>query len=529
MNNQKIIVTITFTIFLLLLSACNFPGRSQLAVAITSHQEGETVVLNQETRINSLAISSRGIDSVELYINGEFSHTDTPPEGNPEEFSADQPWTPMQEGNVVVSVIAIDTRGNTSEPHSITLQVVPPISEVRSTATPAMTQTPEGLSQTQTAQAGCINEADFVENVTIPPNALLTEGSNFTKIWRVNNSGGCDWIGYELIHASGELFGASSPQALPLVNSGNNADISINMTAPASPGTYSSSWRIRADDGTIFGPELSITLIIPEAPTDTPPTATLTPSATSTPTPTPTSLIIVPLISVQQVMEQINIPANSTGNTTVACPAGSIVVSGGFAGSNGLRIYHSMKDENGWRVYGRNTTASSKSMNTYAICMNISGGSVSQELVQTNANANGITHLEVTCPTGAVITGGGWVIGATNPIEVYNSSRSGNGWQIYVNNTSGENPLINAYAICLSGTSGTTSSVGNNGPVTADGTGHVVQSCPSGSYVTGGGFATNIGAVIYNTSKIDNGWQNYARNNTGTQKGLNTYAICYTP
>lgn len=530
MNNQKVSFITISTLFILILSGCNFPGRSQIAVAITSHQEGETVILNQETRINALAVSSQGIASVELYINGDFSHADIPPEGNPQEFASDQPWTPEEEGNTVISVVAIDTQGKSSEPHSITLQVVPSISESDATPTPTLTVTPEGLPQTQTAQAGCTNSADFIENVTIPPNAFLTAGSNFTKIWRVNNTGSCDWIGYDLVHASGDLLGADSPKALPLVDSGNNADISINMTAPVSPGTYSSTWRIRADDGTNFGPELTLTIIVPEPPTDTPaPTATMTPTLTVTPTPTATPLIIVPVVSVEQVMEQITIPANSTGNTTVDCPAGSIVVSGGFAGTNGLRIYHSMKDDNGWRVYGRNTTTASEPMNVYATCMTISGGSVTQEMVQMNVNANDISHLEVSCPAGSVVTGGGWVVGSTKPVEVYNSSQSGNGWQIYVSNTGSENPLINAYAVCLSGISGTTASASDNGPVAADGTGHVVQACPSGSYATGGGFATNIGVTIYNTSKKDNGWQNYALNGTGTEKGLNTYVICYTP
>jgi len=529
-NKQKVFFINISTLLIFILSGCNLPVRVQVAVAITSHQDGETVILNEETRINALAAASRGIASVELYINGAFSFSETPPEGNPREFTADLPWIPQQEGNTVVSVVAIDTEGNSSEPHSITLQVVPSIAEVNATPTPTMTNTPEGFAQTQTAQSGCTNSAVFVENLTIPPNSLLTPGSNFTKIWRVNNNGSCDWISYELVHASGDLLGASSTQALPLVNSGNNADISINMTAPVTPGTYASTWRIRGDDGTIFGPELALAIIVPEPPTETPaPTETLTPELTSTPTPTSTSLIIVPMISVEQVMEQITIPADSIGNTTADCPPGSTVVSGGFAGSDGLRIYHSMKDENGWRIYGRNTTAASQTMNAYAICMTISGGSVSQEMLQVNANANGISHLEVSCPTGSVVTGGGWVIGSNNPIEIYNSSLSENGWQIYVNNSGGENPLINAYAICLSGTSGTTASVGSNGPVTADGTGHVIQACPSGSFVTGGGFATNIGAVIYNTSKEDNGWQNYARNYTGTQKGLNTYAICFSP
>jgi len=56
-----------------------------------------------------------------------------------------------------------------------------------------------------------------------------------------------------------------------------------------------------------------------------------------------------------------------------------------------------------------------------------------------------------------------------------------------------------------------------------------VKACPAGSIVTGGGFVTNSGVIIYNTTKTGNGWQNFARNTTGTEKLLNTYTICYSP
>ncbi|MFW5714040.1 MAG: NBR1-Ig-like domain-containing protein [Brevefilum sp.] len=527
-------------ILMFLLSSCNLPWQSsEIAISITSHEEGQTVVLNEETRVVSLTIATRGIQSVELYINGELEHTATPTDGTPDEFTADQPWTPQQEGNVVISVVAIDASGNSSDPTSITVQVVPSVSETNKTPTPNATATPEDYAQTQTAQVGCTNDATFVQDVTIPPDSNLSAGSNFTKIWRVNNSGSCEWLGYELVHASGDLMNASSPKAIPAVQSGDNADLSVNMTAPGTPGTYSASWRIRADDGTVFGPELTLTIIVPAADTATPePTLTFTPTVTPTQTPTmgliiPTlpTLIVVPMLSVEQVGEQISIPANSSGNTTVSCPGDSVVVSGGFAGSSGLRIWHSMMNtsENGWRVHGRNTTRSSKSMNVYATCLHNSGGSTSLEFSQKNANANDVTNLKVSCPSGSQVTGGGWVVGSNTSIEIYNSSKSGNGWQIYIDNSAGDTPLVNVYAVCLSGVSGSTSSTSNNGDVPGNDIGHVVKQCPSGQYVTGGGFATNIGAIIYNTSKTDNGWQNYAQNTTGIEKGLNTYTICYEP
>lgn len=511
------------TVLTLILSSCNLPSRAIITITITNHENGESVVLGEETRIVSLATAPKGVESVELYINGERLETATPAEGTPREFTADQPWTPQQEGNTVITVVAYDAKGRSSDPVSIALQVVQSLSEV--SVTPTVTLTPEGLDQTQTAQVGCTNKASFVSDVTIPANSYLTASSNFTKIWRVENTGTCDWIGYQLVHASGDLMSANSPQAIPMVDSGANADLSVDMSAPGSPGTYTAAWVLRASDGSVFGPELSVTIIVPETPTDTP-----NPTSTATSTATPTNTETSAPISVSQEGDQLSLSAGSTVNTTVNCPAGSVVVSGGYAANDGVRVWHSMMDGNGWRVYATNTTGGSKLVNIYAVCLHNSGGSTSLELSQQNANANDWTQIVADCPGGSVVTGGGWVIGTNTDITLYNSSKSGNGWQVYIDNAGGATPLINAYAICLSGSSGTTQSVSDtSGVVPAGDIEHLVMACPAGSYVTGGGFAVNTGATIYNESITGNAWNVYARNNTGSEKLLYGYGICYSP
>jgi hypothetical protein len=523
MNNKNKLLLCAICITLIAaVSACHYP-RVHVKIAIISHENEQSVVLNQETRIRSLATASRGVESVALYINNELVNTDTPPEGNPIEYTADQPWTPKSEGHVIISVVTTDVEGRASDPVTITLQVVPAISETNGTPTPTVTVTPLGLDQTQTAEAICTNAATFVEHVTIPINANLTPESNFTKIWRVNNSGSCDWVGYNLIHISGDLLGANSPRALPMVSAGKDADIALEMVAPGTPGTHTSTWRLRAEDGTIFGPELVVTIIVPQPPTDTP-----TPTATYTPTPTPTATI--PPISVEQVRQEISIPANSIGSTTTTCPAGSVIVSGGFSGSDGLRVWQSMRDGNGWRVSARNEIGSPISLNVYAICIRNTDGAGQQEQVQVNVDPNDTTVLTVNCSSGSIITGGGWDIGATLPIEVIQSSQAGNGWQIEVNNTGGDTPQITAFAICLAGAAGSTTQVSEpNGQILPNNTQQLIIACPTNTHVTGGGFTADIDVVIYNTSMMGNGWQNFAQNYTGSQKAWQTHAICYMP
>ena len=510
-------------IIILTLNGCNLPSRSRVGIEITTPGEGQSVVLGQEVRIISVASSTKGIEGVELFINGERLSTDSPVSGNPKEFTSDQPWIPTQVGNAIISVVAKDAKGNTSEPVSILVLVVQSISEIAETPTPTITATTETLPQTptQTEEGACTKSASFIDDITIPDNSILAPGSSFTKIWRIRNTGTCDWVSYQFIHASGDLMGSSSSQALPVISSTSVADISVDLVAPVSPGTYTTSWRIRAADGTVFGPEMYLTIIIPQP-------ATNTPNVTVTPTVTPTAT--TGPLSVQQYSETVSIPGGGTDHKTVTCPAGSVVVSGGFATSVDVRVWHQTKDGNGWRVYATNTNTANRQIEIYAHCLHNSGGTTDIVMTQVYIDPNDKTNIIATCPAGSVVTGGAWVIGTDPAVELYNSSPSGNGWQIWVDNTGGGSPLINAYAICLSGASGTTSYVTNTNGTIAPGDYIIHQKeCTAGTYATGGGYAVNTGAVIYNTSLNGNAWKNSARNDTATQKLMYTYAMCYSP
>jgi hypothetical protein len=531
----------------ILLAGCHFPNTPWVRAEITNYDGSEAVVQYEEVRIITQARSSKGIDKVELYINGEFEHEAQPPFGKPQEYVADQPWIPGTEGQAIISVIAIDRHGNASDPFSITLQVVPSIQDIDANPTPSPTVSAEELAQTQTAQASCTNSATFIQHVTIPINAFVSANANFTKIWRVNNNGTCDWSGYQVVHTSGDLMGASSPKALPVVKAGANADIVVEMVAPATPGTHSAIWRIQAGDGTSFGPELPIAINVPELPTDTPtptatftatptitsspsPTATLIPTRTATPTTTHTATPTSLPINVQQYTEQINIPPNKTANTTVTCPAGSIVVSGGFSHQPGVRVWHSMKDGNGWRIFANNTQGSARTLIVTATCIFNAGGTSDQTFTQVNINANSTTQLTSTCPSGSLVTGGGWVLGNNTAVSILQSSKAGNAWQITVDNASNETPLVNVYAVCLSGVSGSTSQAqSTDNKVPGNSTANAEQLCPVGSHVTGGGFAIGNELNLYNTSKTQNGWVNYVSNTANAERGFDTFAICYSP
>lgn len=99
------------------------------------------------------------------------------------------------------------------------------------------------------------DEALFIRDVTVPDGTILGRGTNFTKVWRVQNVGSCTWSpSYSVVLVSGNGFGASTIVWMPgYVYPGNSIDLSVNMTAPNTDGHYQSFWELRNASGALFG------------------------------------------------------------------------------------------------------------------------------------------------------------------------------------------------------------------------------------------------------------------------------------
>jgi hypothetical protein len=139
-----------------------------------------------------------------------------------------------------------------------------------------------------------------VADVNFPDGSVLQPGAKFTKTWRLKNVGSCAWnTDYQLVFFSGEKMGASSSAKFPKnVAIGETVDISINLTAPTSAGSYRGYWMFKNADGALFGIGSQankpwwVDIKVTSGPTVTPgsPTATATeggPTVTPSVTPLP--------------------------------------------------------------------------------------------------------------------------------------------------------------------------------------------------------------------------------------------------
>jgi hypothetical protein len=118
-----------------------------------------------------------------------------------------------------------------------------------SSTSPAKTNTPLA-----TSTSNC-NRMEFVTDVNYPDGTIVTPGSNFTKTWRIKNIGTCAWsTSYAIVFSNGNSMNGPSSQAFTgNVNPGQSVDLSVNLTAPSSPGEYTGNWTLRDAAGVLFG------------------------------------------------------------------------------------------------------------------------------------------------------------------------------------------------------------------------------------------------------------------------------------
>lgn len=151
-------------------------------------------------------------------------------------------------------------------------------------------------------------------DVTIPDDTELKPNQSFTKTWRLINVGGCTWTrDYALIWFSGEQFSAPKTIYIPhSVSPGQAIEISLDMVAPQSPGTYQSNWMLESPAGGLFGlgpnGDAAVWVRLVVAPIDQPTTS-------PTPLPSPTDTVYVSGLANLRLDQSLDLDSNTPGTT----------------------------------------------------------------------------------------------------------------------------------------------------------------------------------------------------------------------
>lgn len=118
-----------------------------------------------------------------------------------------------------------------------------------------------------TSPAQCVNDAQFLEDITLPDGTPVLPGEPMDKRWLVLNRGECAWgPGYRLVQVGESRIQGPGALALYPAVPGAQAIWQVDLVAPSEEGEFISRWRAQAPDGTLFGDEVYVLVVVDAAP-----------------------------------------------------------------------------------------------------------------------------------------------------------------------------------------------------------------------------------------------------------------------
>jgi uncharacterized protein YkwD len=155
---------------------------------------------------------------------------------------------------ILLSGCATVSKGTapTDAPLLFVTSTLPPTRQGLTVPTPIPpTATPTLDPSAPTPTPSCRDAAVFVEDITIPDNTALSQGEKFTKTWKLENAGTCDWIGYTAAFDAGERMSAPDSVPIPETAAGSTVEVSVELIAPSVDGQYLGIFKIRDAQGNV--------------------------------------------------------------------------------------------------------------------------------------------------------------------------------------------------------------------------------------------------------------------------------------
>lgn len=129
----------------------------------------------------------------------------------------------------------------------------------RGTAVPATATA--AATAVSTAMESCVNDAAFVEDLTVPDSTVVAPGQSVDKQWAVTNNGTCDWgADHRLRPIAGNPLVSGRAEALYPARAGAAATWRVTFEAPTEPGEYIGEWQAFDPAGTPFGDTVFLVL-----------------------------------------------------------------------------------------------------------------------------------------------------------------------------------------------------------------------------------------------------------------------------
>ena len=153
---------------------------------------------------------------------------------------------------LLTSCISVETR--TPAPPVFVTSTLPALPAPSST----LTATEQGVLP---RPENCKDAALLVLDVTYADGSRVKQGESFTKTWRLRNTGTCPWDStYHLTYLAGERMSAPDAVSLPITAPTKDADVSVNLVAPFTDGSYTTYFQLRDPKGKVISIGLEQTI-----------------------------------------------------------------------------------------------------------------------------------------------------------------------------------------------------------------------------------------------------------------------------
>jgi hypothetical protein len=164
--------------------------------------------------------------------------------------SCNLPFDSTQEGDFLPTYVA-QTLSAFQTQQAISKETQEPTGDPTQEITPSITPTTTPIPTGTPIPEPC-DQAVFVEHVTIPPNTVFGKNEDFTKTWRIENTGSCTWTtDYALEFVAGDSMDAPLYVSLgKSVAPDERVDLTLFFTTPNTEDTYVGYWALVNEDGT---------------------------------------------------------------------------------------------------------------------------------------------------------------------------------------------------------------------------------------------------------------------------------------
>ena len=159
--------------------------------------------------------------------------------------------TPTQGADAVLTAAAQTVEANLTQAAILNPPTVPVI-PTSTAGSPTVTLAVTTNTQPVATNTQICDLALFVKDVSIPDGTEFDPNETFTKTWQLKNIGTCTWSGYTLVFDSGDSMGGPASTPISSVAPGQEINLSVNLNAPASAGSYRGYWRIKNNSGVLI-------------------------------------------------------------------------------------------------------------------------------------------------------------------------------------------------------------------------------------------------------------------------------------